>query len=151
MMLDAHDILDEEDFDISLSTVASNPPQPLAEVNLDEESLAEVNVDEKDSSEEDVSEEDVSEGDMGEEDDLDGTPPNPIPPVESEDLLFIDESHIEISFDDDDDDDFDESNSPSAVLSGPPQEIEAIISGAPQEIKAENTTRNPTEIKLDED
>ena len=123
MVLDAHQILDEEDFDISLSTVASNPPQPQ---NLEEEHH-EV------------------------ESDDDVAPPNPIPPVvDNDDLLFVDESHIEISFDDDEDD-FDESNSPSAVLSGPPQEIEAVISGAPQEIQAENATKSPAEIKLEED
>ena len=40
---------------------------------------------------------------------------------------------------------------PIICWGGPPQEIEAVISGVPQEVQAENATKNPGEIKLEED
>ena len=87
---------DEEDFDLSLSVVSSTPP---LEANA-------------------PSEEDPQSSEAQ---------PQPVPPVEAiqrEALgVFSNESsQVEIDFDDEDADD---SQSPGAILSGPPQEVEA--------------------------
>ena len=87
---------DEEDFDLSLSVVSSTPPLEAEAPSAEEDQSSEAH-------------------------------PQPMPPVEAiqrETLgVFSNEnSQVEIDFDEEDADD---SQSPGAILSGPPQEVEA--------------------------